>query len=115
MEINPIRLKNVVLVESGLFSGGILQDLIAQKTRLVVISLAGKDIDGILKEISYQDPDVLVVEDRTFQLYGRQFLTLLQECVHYKIVVLNSKDNQGEVYAKQAFQIRQAADFFDVL
>lgn len=114
MEIKPVVLKKVVLIESGLFIGGVLQDLIAQQSRLVVIRLEEKDIVKVLSDVSYEDPDVLIIDDLTFELHGHQFLTLLQQCAHFRIIVINSKENQGEVYSRFHFPIHQAADFFEV-
>ena len=104
--------KRVLLVESGLFIGGVIHSLFAKEEKLDVREVAPADPRSLLREVRDFDPAVVVMDDTHRVEYLDHLLRYLPKSHQLRIVVVNANSNKAEVYQKQQVPVRKTSDLF---
>lgn len=107
--------KRVLLVESGLFIGGVIEHLFARYGQVRVIESFPHSCNEMMMAVREHNPEIIVLDDTLSCDYLTQLLRYMRGSKNLRVVVVNTNSNQVEVYQKEQVPVRQTADFFAIL
>jgi chemotaxis response regulator CheB len=107
--------KQVLLIESGQFIGGVIHSLFAQYEHLTVTEAAPSNTRELLQAVRKVKPEIIVLDDTVCVHYLPILLRYMQDSHGIRVVVVNTDRNEVEVYEKQQIRVKQTADFFAIL
>lgn len=107
--------KRVLLIESGLFIGGVIHSLFEEHERLNVTVAAPNNTRELLRAVERNKPDIVVIDDTVNITYLDQLLRYMQRTSGMRVVVVNTDSNSLSIYDKQDVTVTQKADLFSIL
>lgn len=110
-----MREKRILLVESGLFIGGVIQHLFSSNDQLRVIEATPNSSQELLDAVLQHKPEIVVLDDTLSYDYLSHLLRFMRSSKNLRVVVVNTNSNQVEVYQKEQIDVRRTADFFAIL
>jgi chemotaxis response regulator CheB len=107
--------KRVLLIESGQFIGGVIHSLFSTHEQLTVIESSPANVRELMKAVRNTNPHIVVMDDTVSIDYLSHLLGYMQNTADLRVVVVNTNENELEVYQKQQVHVSQTADLFAVL
>ena len=109
--------KNILLLESGQFIGGVIRSLFNPYDQLRVTEAAPTNSREMLQAVARLKPEIIVLDDTVSDDYLTQLLSYMQQSSGkgMRVIVVNTSSNQVEVYEKQQIPVNQTADFIAIL
>jgi chemotaxis response regulator CheB len=106
--------KQILLIESGQFIGGVIHSLFANHDQLRVIEAAPANNRELLQIIHKHNPEIVVLDDTVCGSYLPVLLRYMQNKDNIRVVVVQTDSNQVQLYQKQQINLRKTADFFAI-
>jgi DNA-binding NarL/FixJ family response regulator len=110
-----MTVKRILLIESGMFIGGVIHNLFSSHEHLMVIEAAPINSCELLKAVREHKPHIVVMDDTLNVDYLNNLLNFMQDSPDLSVVVVNTESNRVEVYQKQQIDVRKSADLFAIL
>jgi DNA-binding NarL/FixJ family response regulator len=107
--------KRVLLIESGRFIGGVIHSLFETHETFTVIEAEPEDGEALINAVNYHLPDVVVLDDTLRFEYLDELLPFLRKNENFRIVIVNTAQNQVDVYQKQQVPVLHSSDLFTII
>ncbi len=109
-------MKRVLIIESGLFVGGVIKDILKSRPAdLEVRSLVSANILEIRRVIADYLPDVLIADDTSPDDVMNAILLHAISFPMMKLVIFCAGTNNVNIYSTQRVEIAHLSDFLSVL
>jgi hypothetical protein len=110
-----MTIKCILACTEELLLGSIVEDLLTQSDSLDLIEIIGKSQMELLDAVEVNQPQVLVLCDKTHDSIPNDYFDILQKLPELLIVTVSMDDNYMHIYGKQKVLIRQSTDLLSVI
>jgi response regulator of citrate/malate metabolism len=112
----PHRMKHLLVIESGLFIGEIINDMLKDRCEgmevQILIQASEAEINRVVEQFS---PDIVMVDDTTPDETIKAVLLLSLRFPNLRVVVVCADSNRIQVYDPQRIEVERMEDFLAVL
>jgi DNA-binding NarL/FixJ family response regulator len=107
--------KRIILLESNQLLNAGVKSVLTSHGYTQVIGVPAKNMESILREIEDFEPNVIIMDENSWEVNLSQLAPYLTNNSTIRTVVVNLQDNHISIHDKRNIQIHQTIDFIDVL
>ena len=111
-----MTLKRVLVIESGLLVGGVIDDLL--KTRcedLEVHSVSPSSVSDMCRFVALYNPEVIITDDTSPDELLKAILLYSLRFPNLRVVVICADANRLQIYNSQHVEVAHMDDFLKVI
>ena len=109
-------MKRVLIIESGLFIGGVIHDLLKNYLcKLQVRSLIPANVTDIRREINEFNPDLVIVDDSSPEDVLNAIMQCAMQFPRLKLVEICADTNHIQIFNMHRVEMVHLEDFLAVL
>lgn len=114
--MEPTEEKTIILWGDDDLLVTAVEHVLAGRRNWKVLRVLGNCTDESLSdEISYVNPDVLIVHEGVLADDAHRLIRFVQEYPQLKIIIINLTNNLIEIYNKQTIRIKEATDLLKLI
>ena len=114
--IISMPLKRVLIIESGLFVGGVIDDLLKSRCGdLEVRSISPSGVSDMCRVVALFNPEVIITDDTSPDELLKAILLYSLRFPNLRVVVICADANRLQVYNTQRVEVVRLEDFLAVI
>ncbi len=108
--------KRVLVIESGLFVGGVINELLKSRCADVEVqSISPSGVSDMCRVIALFNPDVIITDDTSPDELLKAILLYSLRFPNLRVVVICADSNRLQIYNTQRVEVAHMEDFLAVI